>query len=568
MSNLIDNIKKLFLEKRFNELVKLVEDKIDRSKQTSKFINIYAISKIFSLGIDTKNLVFVIKEFENSFNLKPLNEDSISAFIYFTNYSLNLFKVENDKDIKIFCIDNFKKSINFFKKNESLLNRNKKILLLMIRIFTEFSDIKKIIYFFEKIIENKQDNPLNHCAYIQSNSYINNWDQTKFYENSVLINNKIKSIPKDYLVALNLKKNNKIRIAFLSSDLRLNHSVNYFIKSILQNYDKEKFEIVLFLNMPSELEDETTSELKQLVNQNHNINKLNDIDAINLIRNNKIDILVDIMGYTSSNRLALFKNKLAPIQVNWLGYTNTTGLKEMDYIIADPNLILPDEEKLYSENIIYLDKIWNAHCGFNFPRIKTIAPFKKNNHFTFGSFNNFTKINDEVVETWSKILINNKNSKLLLKSSAADFNEYLLNKFKTFNISNSVKFIPRTKTFEDHINYYNQIDIALDTFPYNGVTTSFEAIWMGVPVLTMKGFNFTSRCGESINKNLGYEQLIANDIQDYISKAKLLISNKDKLLKLRDDIFEKAINTPLFDKVSFAKSFYSNLEQVYKKKFL
>jgi len=91
---------------------------------------------------------------------------------------------------------------------------------------------------------------------------------------------------------------------------------------------------------------------------------------------------------------------------------------------------------------------------------------------------------------------------------------------------------------------------------------------MGVPVLTMKGFNFTSRCGESINKNLGYEQLIANDIQDYISKAKLLISNKDKLLKLRDDIFEKAINTPLFDKVSFAKSFYSNLEQVYKKKFL
>ena len=555
MENINFRIKKLFSEKRFNELVKLVEDKIDRSKQTSKFINIYAISKIFSLGVDTKNLVFVIKEFENSFNLKPLNEDSISAFIYFTNYSLNLFQVEKEQDIQNFCIDNFKKSINFFKKNESLLDRNKKILLLMIRIFTEFSDIKKIIYYFEKIIENKQDNPLNYCAYIQSNSYINNWDQTKFFENSVLINHKIKSIPKDHLVALNLKKNNKIRIAFLSSDLRLNHSVNYFIKSILQNYDKEKFEIVLFLNMPSELEDETTSELKQLVNQNYNINKLNDIDAINLIRNNKIDILIDIMGYTSSNRLALFKNKLAPIQVNWLGYTNTTGLKEMDYIIADPNLILPDEAKLYSENIIYLDKIWNAHCGFNFPRIKTIAPFKKNNYFTFGSFNNFTKINDEVVETWSKILINNKNSKLLLKSSSADFNEDLLNKFKTFNISNSVKFIPRTKTFEDHINYYNQIDIALDTFPYNGVTTSFEAIWMGVPVITMSGFNFNSRCGESINKNIGMKSLIAEDDKHYVDIAVNLGTNKNYLNNIRKKIFNVAPNSPLFNKEEFSKNF-------------
>jgi len=568
VKNINSIIKKLFQEKRFKELVNLVENKIDRSKQTSKFINIYAISKIFSLGINTKNLVFVIKEFENSFNINPLNDDSIAAFIYFTNYSLNLFHVEKEQDIQNFCIDNFKKSINFFKKKESLLNKNKKILLLMIRISTAFSDIKKIIYYFEKIIENKQDNLLNYCAYIQSNSYINNWDQIKFYENSVLINNKIKFLPKEHLVTLNSKKNEKIKIAFLSSDLRLNHSVNYFIKSILQNYDKEKFEITLFLNMPTELEDETTSELKKLVNESYNINKLNDIDAMNLIRNNKIDIMVDIMGYTSSNRLSLYKSKLAPIQVNWLGYTNTSGLKEMDYIIADQNLILPDEVKLYSENIIYLDKIWNAHCGFHFPRIKTIAPFKKNNYFTFGSFNNFTKINDEVVEAWSKILINNNNSKLLLKSSSADFNDYLLDKFKKFNISNLIKFIPRTKTFEDHINYYNQIDIALDTFPYNGVTTSFEAIWMGVPVLTMKGFNFTSRCGESINKNLGYEQLIANDIQDYISKAKLLISNEDKLLQLRDDIFEKAINSPLFDKVSFAKSFYSNLEQVYKKKFL
>ena len=566
MENFIDNIKKLFLEKRFTELVKLVEDKIDRSKQTSKFINIYAISKIFSLGVDTKNLVFVIKEFENSFNLKPLNEDSISAFIYFTNYSLNLSHVEKDKEIQNFCKENFKKAIDFFDKNESSLNKNKKILLLMIRIFQKFSNVNKIIYFLEKIILNKQDDVINYCSYILYNMYLNYWDQSQFYQNAILINDKIKTQSIQSLIPLNKKKNKKIKVAFLSSDLRNNHAIIYFLKPILDNYDKEIFEIFLFLNMPSELEDESTSELKKIVSKNYNINKLNDVEVINLIRNNKIDIMIDLMGYTSTNRLAIYKSRVAPIQINWPGL-NTTGLEEMDYIIADSNLILSDEEKMYSEKIIYLDQIWNAHSGYNLKK-KTVAPFKKNNYFTFGSFNNFNKINDDVIQAWSKILINSHNSRLILKSSSSDFNEYILNKFKKFDISNSVMFIPRTKSLEEHLNCYNQIDIALDTFPYPGATTSFEAIWMGVPVLTIKGFNLISRFGESINRNLGYEQLIANDIDDYIFKAKLLISNEDKLQKLRDHIYDTAKNSPLFDQVSFAKSFYSNLEQVYKKKFL
>ena len=364
MENFIDNIKKLFLEKRFTELVKLVEDKIDRSKQTSKFINIYAISKIFSLGVDTKNLVFVIKEFENSFNLKPLNEDSILAFIYFTNYSLNLSHVEKDKEIQNFCKENFKKAIDFFDKNESSLNKNKKILLLMIRIFQKFSNVNKIIYFLEKIILNKQDDVINYCSYILYNMYLNYWDQSQFYQNAILINDKIKTQSIQSLIPLNKKKNKKIKVAFLSSDLRNNHAIIYFLKPILDNYDKEIFEIFLFLNMPSELEDESTSELKKIVSKNYNINKLNDVEVINLIRNNKIDIIIDLMGYTSTNRLAIYKSRVAPIQINWPGL-NTTGLEEMDYIIADSNLILSDEEKMYSEKIIYLDQIWNAHSGYN-----------------------------------------------------------------------------------------------------------------------------------------------------------------------------------------------------------
>ena len=119
--------------------------------------------------------------------------------------------------------------------------------------------------------------------------------------------------------------------------------------------------------------------------------------------------------------------------------------------------------------------------------------------------------------------------------------------FKKNGVLDSIKFIDREKEFKDHLNNYNQIDIALDTFPYNGVTTSFEAIWMGVPVLTMAGYNFNSRCGESINKNLGMEQLIAKDEDDYVQKVVNLSNNTDDYINLRKSIFIDAIKSPLFN---------------------
>ena len=129
----------------------------------------------------------------------------------------------------------------------------------------------------------------------------------------------------------------------------------------------------------------------------------------------------------------------------------------------------------------------------------------------------------------------------------------------------SVIFYDKRDTNLEHLNLYKEIDIALDTFPYNGVTTSFEAIWMGVPVLTMKGYNFNSRCGESINKNLNLNYLIAEDNKDYISKAIELATNKEKLIEIRDFIFENAINSSLFDQVKFSKNFYNSLENVFNK---
>ena len=200
----------------------------------------------------------------------------------------------------------------------------------------------------------------------------------------------------------------------MSSDILEGHSITYFLKTILSNYDKNKFEIILLLNNPKE--DQSTENFKNLADKTINIANLNNVDALNQVRELKLDIMVDLMGYTSTQRLELFKNRMAKKQIIWMGYCNTTGLKNMDYIISDPNLIYSNEEKFYSEKVIYLPKIWNAHCGFDFERKENPPPFIKNKYFTFGSFNNFDKINPDVVSTWSKILKKINNSKLSFKN--------------------------------------------------------------------------------------------------------------------------------------------------------
>ena len=235
----------------------------------------------------------------------------------------------------------------------------------------------------------------------------------------------------------------------------------------------------------------------------------------------------------------------------------------MDFIISDPNLIRPSEEKFYSEKVIYLPKIWNTHCGFDFERKENPPPFVKNKYFTFGSFNNFDKINPDVVSTWSKILKKINNSKLVLKTSSKKLATKRLKKlFEKDNVLESIKFIERSEKFQDHLDNYTQIDIALDTFPYNGVTTSFEAIWMGVPVLTMSGYNFNSRCGESINKNINMEKLIAKDEDDYVQKVVNLTNNIDYYLKIRKSIFFDAMKSPLFNAEDYSKSFFESLRKI------
>ena len=544
----------LFKNRQYSKVVFEITSETTEEERSAFLCNMLGLSK----NANNKNkdvLISAIKDFKYGYLKEKNTIHAIDALSNFITHNVFLIDLEKNYDF------DFTEIFNFYQLSEKYCSNHRPINLAMAMVYRRLNDAKKCVFHFSRVIDTKKFNSIDLCNYGYWRCFDKEWAQLDFYNYGKFVDENLKVIPENLLVEISQEPGQKIRIGFLSADIIEGHSVTYFLKTILSNYDKKKFEIVLLLNEAKE--DQLTEHFKSLVDQTINISKLNNVDAINQIRELKLDIIIDLMGYTSYQRLELFKNRIAKKQVIWMGYCNTTGLKNMDYIISDKNLIYSNEEKFYSEKVIYLPKIWNTHSGFDFERKENPPPFTKNKYFTFGSFNNFDKINTDVISTWSKILKKIDNSKLILKTSSKKLaTKRLQELFEKDNVLESIKFIDRAEKFKDHLDNYNQIDIALDTFPYNGVTTSFEAIWMGVPVLTMAGYNFNSRCGESINKNLNMEQLIAQDEDDYIQKVVNLTNNIDDYLKIRKSLFLDAMKSPLFNTEDYSKSFFESLRKI------
>ena len=337
------------------------------------------------------------------------------------------------------------------------------------------------------------------------------------------------------------------------------------MKDLIKDLKHTKFKTFGLSLLKTKQHDETTDKFSTLFDNWFELGDKSDQEIIDAIQNLNVDILIDLAGLWSSNRVNIFNTRICPLQISWLGFNNSTGLKEIDFILADTNTV-KNEEKEYVTKIYKLPKIWNSHCGFEYERVFNELPFKKNNHFTFGSLNNFMKINDEVLNTWIKILKKVKNSKLILKSSLFLCDEVLKKKFEKEGLINSIEVLKKTsrKDFLSHINLYDKIDLCLDTFPFNGVTTTFEALWKNVPVITKAGYNFNSRCGESILKNANIENFIASNNEDYIEKAVYYASNINELDNTRKNLFNKIRETPLFDTKGFCNDFCEALENMQK----
>ena len=544
----------LYKKKKYSEIIFQITSRTTEKERNAGLFVLLGISRM-SLGLKDKNQVsLAVQDFKKGY-LK--DSESVGGLNALTNFVLTSSILSDFEHTNV----DFDEIKSFYQVLPKHLKDQRPINIAMSTMYSRLSDYKGMVFHIEKIIKSKEFIAQDLCNYGYWRCFDKNWTQSKFLEFGQFVNDNLREYSQKDIVPLSYKKNEKIKVGFLSADINGSHSINYFLKTVLENYDKKNFEIILFTNS---LKNEKIAErITNLASKTIDVGKLDNLRAFNTIRKFNLDIMIDIMGYTSRNRIEFYKNRLAKKQVIWMGYCNTSGLENMDYIITDPNLIYENEKNLYSEKVIYLPEIWNCHCGFDFERKENPAPFINNKYFTFGSFNSFNKINPDVVNVWSNILKRVSKSKLVLKTSHRNHAlKRLKNLFEKNNVLESIQFIGRQEDLKDHLITYNDIDIALDTFPYNGVTTSFEAIWMGVPVLTMAGYNFNSRCGESINKNLKMEQLIAKDEDDYVDKAVNLSNNHNEYISLRKSIFTDSTESPLFNRKKFSENFFRSLKEI------
>lgn len=352
--------------------------------------------------------------------------------------------------------------------------------------------------------------------------------------------------------------NRCMRVGFVSGDLR-NHPVGHFIEGILTALASDaSSSLELFAYLTSFQSDDLTNRIKACCFGWHSVVGLSDERLAGQIREDRIDILIDLAGHTAHNRLPMFAWKPAPIQVSWLGYFATTGVETIDYLIADPWTLPETEECNFTEKIWRLPE---TRLCFTAPDLNVEVlplPALGNGFITFGCFNNLTKMNDAVVALWARILIALPDSRLFLKARQfrqATVRQNVVDRFTAKGVHANRLILEGYSSRTDYLAAYNRVDIALDPFPFTGGTTSVEGLWMGVPVLTLKGERFLSRQGVGILMNVKLPEWIASDEDDYVDRAVWHAGNLQRLSSLRNGLRQQVLASPIFDAQRFASNF-------------
>ncbi|HEY3700231.1 MAG TPA: tetratricopeptide repeat protein [Spongiibacteraceae bacterium] len=352
----------------------------------------------------------------------------------------------------------------------------------------------------------------------------------------------------------------RLKVGFVSGDL-YTHPVGFFLEGVLNNIDRQAIDITLYPY--STKSDALTERLRASELTWTPLTELSDADAAQRISADGIDILVDLSGHASNNRLLIFARKPAPVQVTWLGYWATTGLRAIDYILCDKPSVPVDEVDFYVEKPWYL-----PHTRLCFtPPTDNIAvgalPATSAGCITFGCFNKLIKITDPVVALWAEILHGVKNSRLFLKSRSlgnVEMQQSVFARFGAHGITADRLILGSHSARAEYFAEYHRVDIALDPFPFTGGTTSIEGLWMGVPLITMRGDRMIAHQGESILHNMGLQDWIATDDAAYVAQAIARAKDLTSLVELRGQLRSRLLASPLCDAPKFAR----DLEHAFK----
>jgi predicted O-linked N-acetylglucosamine transferase (SPINDLY family) len=354
-------------------------------------------------------------------------------------------------------------------------------------------------------------------------------------------------------------------VGLVSGDF-YDHAVSHFLENILVSLNNTMIELIAYSNTPKE--DGLTQRIKKYFKGWRVIFNMSDHFAAELIYKDGIHILMDLSGHTAKNRLPLFSYKAAPIQVSWLGYWATTGVAEIDYIFVDKIGVPRQNQKHFTEKIYYLPE---TRLCFSAPKIFVpVSPLPAlNKHYiTFGCFQNLSKLTDETLIIWEKIISQFPKSHLRFQSRQLNDQHYCEDfylRLVGLGIKKDQVSLHAASSRRDYLTAHSEIDFILDTFPFTGGTTTCEALWMGVPTLTLAGDTLVSRQGASLLFTAGLSDWIANSIDDYINKACYFAIHLEELAKLRGILREQVLSSPLFNGQRFSQNFEKSLWDIWDK---
>ena len=356
----------------------------------------------------------------------------------------------------------------------------------------------------------------------------------------------------------------RLRIGYVSPNLS-RHSVGYFIEPVIRCHDRRYFEVFCYYNHT--LADDATRRMRESADGWRDIAGSDDEAVARMVREDRIDILFDLAGHSKGNRLGVFARGTAPVQMTWLGYPDTSGLSAVDFRVTDSTADpAPAAEQRHTEKLLRIDDCFLCYePPADAPPVKPRVPGAA---VVFSSFNNIAKVNAETIRWWGRILAGVPGSRLALKSSPLNFPDTVdrvLDALERGGVDPArVELRGWIGERQQHLDAYGDIDIALDTFPYHGTTTTCEALWMGVPVVTLAGEAHMSRVGASILRCAGFDQLVARDETEYVRIAVELAHDSVTRQALRAELRTRVAASPLLDHAGFTRKLEAHCRQAWR----
>ena len=481
--------------------------------------------------------ILAIKHYELSIKSNPKN--------FFPYYNLGIIYEK---------IGNYEKSLKFLIKSSQLNPDFNYLIGKILHLKMYLCDWKNYNEVLDKIHQRIDTiNPFVSISIVDDISY----------QKKIAVNYSRKSFMNNIKLDLSSYNNKKSKLAYFSSDFR-EHAFTQLFKCVLENHNLNDFEIYGFYFGPNEGK-EVRDDLKKYFKEFFEVTNKSTHEIINLSRQLKIQIAVNCNGFTKFSRNEIFDKRLAPLQINYLGYPGTMGSENFDYIIADKIIIPEHLKKYYTEKVIYLEQCYQPNSKI-INNLKASETTRKDfnlpqDGFIFCNLNNSFKITPNIYKVWMNILRNTKNSYLCLLVSNDIAKSNIRKLTSEFGINpDRILFTPRTN-YKEHLNRFALMDLFLDTFPYGAHTTASECLRSGLPIITLQGDVFASRVSSSLLSHLGVNDLITKSIEMYEEVAVDLYHDKEKYNQIKNLISEKIHDSSLYDPIKYT----SNLESVYRR---